>query len=623
MEKAPRKQTILIYIALGLLGIIAFEEVRKCGFVYDDSAYVTENKNVLPGLTRQSIVWAFTHSHVGNWHPVTSISHLLDCQLFGPNPLGHHLVNLLLHITNSLLLYWILKKMTGATWPSAFAAAVFALHPLRVESVAWVSERKDLLSGLFWMLTIAAYTGYAGRTNVTNYLLVVLTFSLALMSKPMVVTLPFVLLLLDYWPLGRFEKRFNGAQKNTAYCKTAMRLTLEKIPLLVPAAVVSTVTFLIQKSSGALFTLQTLPISTRIANALVCYVSYLGKMIWPRHLAVLYPHPLGNPPAWQVVISLLILAGISILVIYSARHRRYLLTGWLWYLGTLVPVIGLVQVGSQAMADRYTYLPSIGINIIVAWGIAEIPAKWSNKKTAAAVLTAITLSALIVCTRLQVRHWENKITLYGHAVSVTKKNYMMHNNYGTALCEAARFDEAVEQYKQAVQIKPNYFEARVNLGKTLLTQKKFQQAVEYFTNLLRLKPDHIETSTILIKTLLYVTGDIKAAVREHYRMLQLRPDRAETLNNLAWLLATTEDANLANPADALKFAQRACELTDFNNPQMLDTLAAAQAADGRFAEAAATAEKAIESAQSQNKKQLLGQIEERLKLYKANQPYRD
>lgn len=627
MEKAPRKQTILIYIALALLGIIAFEEVRKCGFVYDDRAYVQENEHVKAGLKCDSIIWAFTHSHVGNWHPVTSISHMLDCQLFGLNPLGHHLTNLLLHTINVLLLFWVMKKMTGATWPSAFVAAVFALHPLRVESVAWVSERKDLLSGLFWMLTIAAYIRYARGTGITNYLLVVLSFSLALMTKPMVVTLPFVLLLLDYWPLNRLRRKpkdttiMSPQGEPTVSC-SVLKLILEKLPLFIMAAVVSVVTFLIQKDSGALFSIKNLPFSARIANASIAYISYIGKMIWPRHLAVLYPHPLGSLPAWQVAISFLILAGISVLVIYTARRRPYLLTGWLWYLGTLVPVIGLVQVGSQAMADRYTYLPSIGINIIVAWGIGGISANWSNRKTALAVSAAIVLAVLLVCTRRQVRYWENKITLYGHTVSVTKNNHMMHNNYGSALFKAARFDEALEQYRQAVQSKPNYFEARVNLGKTLLAQKKFHQAVKYFINLLRLRPDHIETSELLIKTLLDDTGDIKAAVQEHYRMLQLRPDRVETLNNLAWRLATTEDANLANPTDALKFAQRACELTDSSNPQILDTLAAAYAAAGRFAEAVTTAEKALNLAQTQNDGELAGQIEDRLKLYKANQAYR-
>ena len=365
----------LICGALVLAIFVAFEPLRHNDFVnYDDDRYVTENPRVNCGITRQSLIWAFTGPHYGMWHPLTSLSHILDCQLFGLNPLWHHFSNLLLHIANTLLLFWVLKKMTGSFWPSAFVAAVFGLHPFSVESVAWLAERKNVLSGFFWILTIAAYMYYARHSNIRRFLLLILVFSLGLMAKPMVVTLPFVLLLLDYWPLDRFEsagQTQNHLQSSgPGYQRASLRhLIAEKIPLLILSAYVSLITFAFQRTGGAMNLGQDIPFVSRIANALVSYISYLFKMVYPAGLAVLYPHPRNDLPSWKPVICLVILIAVSI-VIYLARRRRYLVVGWLWYLGILVPVLGLVQVGGQAMADRYTYLPLIGIYIIFAWGCA-------------------------------------------------------------------------------------------------------------------------------------------------------------------------------------------------------------------------------------------------------------
>jgi tetratricopeptide (TPR) repeat protein len=631
MEKTRGKQTILIYVGLVVLTVFAFEKVRKCDFVYDDRAYVLENEYVKAGLKRDSIIWVFTHSHVGNWHPLTGITHMLDCQLFGLNPAGHHLTSLLFHTANVLLLFWVLRSMTDAVWPSAFTAALFAVHPLHVESVAWVSERKDVLSGFFWILTMAAYTRYTRDCNIGRYLLVALTFCLSLMSKPMAVTLPFVLILLDYWPLKRPPKTSQKSEMASGKAgqneprftdMLASKRIVEKIPLFFLAAAVSAITCLVQKKAGAFFGLKSLPVGSRIANALVSYVKYIGKMVWPTKLAVLYPHPLTNLPTLQIMLSLLVLTVATAAVIFLAARHCYLLTGWFWYLGTLVPVIGLVQVGSQAMADRYMYLPSIGINIIIAWGLADLSTSWRNRRVILAASGAVIIVALIICTRLQVRYWRDRISLYAHTVAVTKDNYLMHNSYGSALYDAGRYEEAVAQYKEAIRIEPGYFESHINLGKTILAQKKFQHAADYFRYLITLKPDHLEANEILSRILLVDMHDTQSAIKQYYRILEIKPDHIEAFNNLAWIFATTEDENLLNPDEAIKLAEKACILSKGKSAQPLDTLAAAYASSSRFREAVETAEKALKLAEDANEKSLAEEIQERLNLYKSDQPYR-
>lgn len=344
---------------LALVTLIVFGQACRNDFVgYDDIYYVTDNPHVKSGLSLDSVIWAFTTMYNANWHPLTWLSHMLVCQLFSLNPLWHHLTNVLFHTVNTLLLFGILKRMTGKIWPSAFAAAAFALHPLHVESVAWVSERKDVLSGFFWMLTVICYIRYTERQSIGKYLLVFLVFGLGLMAKSMLVTLPFVLLLLDYWPLGRLQWEHR--------LKSLWHLIIEKVPLLALSAASSTITFIAQKSAGAMELGKVYPLNIRISNAAVSYIAYIGKLIYPSRLAVLYPYPGSSLPLWQPIVSLLVLIAVSAAVIYSAR--RYLVIGWFWYIGTLVPVIGLVQIGNQMMADRYTYLPSIGIFIMVAWG---------------------------------------------------------------------------------------------------------------------------------------------------------------------------------------------------------------------------------------------------------------
>jgi tetratricopeptide (TPR) repeat protein len=607
---------ISICAVLALATIIAYEPMRYNNFVgLDDPAYVTDNPHVKGGITREAVIWAFTTPYSGNWHSLTWLSHMLDCEFFGLNPTGHHFTSLLLHVVNALLLFLVFNRMTGNMWPSAFVAALFALHPLHVESVAWAAERKDVLSGFFWMLAMIAYVRYAERPSIRRYVLVVLAFCLGLLSKPMIVTLPFVLLLLDYWPLGRLQWGNRSAR----------RLIREKIPLFVLAAVSSVITFIVQQKAGAMAMElpEKLPLNFRISNALVSYISYISKMIYPSRLAVFYP--LNMIPLWWTTICFVMLAAISTFIIVS--HKRYLMTGWFWYLGTLVPVIGLVQVGSQALADRYTYLPLIGIFIMVAWGAAEIGTKWHFRRFWLGTSMGLVLAVLLICTRTQVRYWQDNLTLYGHAAEVTKNNFRMHTLYGNALLlQRGEIDEARTQFNKALRINPLYSRANKGLGKVFLAQGDFDEAIRCFNAALLTKKNLFnekDLSDVYGRLGLAYTqlGKDEPAVTNLTKSIELDPNSADNLNNLAWVLATTGDVKLRNPTDAVKYAQRACELRGYNQPSLLDTLAVAHAAAGNFPEAIKTAERAIKSAEDANDKTLAEEIGKRLELYKSGRPY--
>ena len=587
----------MIYVILVLATVVAYEPVRRSDFVgIDDEAFVTRNSHVKAGINRESLIWASTTSFTGNWYPLTWLSHMLDCQLFGTAPGWHHLSSLLLHIVNSLLLLWLLKQMTGAIWPSAFVAAAFALHPLHVESVAWISERKDVLSTLLWLLTIAAYLSYTRSLGLIRYLLSLLAFALGLMAKPMLVTLPFVLLLLDYWPLGRFQPPESGKKANRLNQKSVparsksfpiYRLVWEKIPFFVLSAISTVVTFLAQQTAGAMEAAQSWPIGLRIANAFVSYVKYMTKMIWPRRLAVFYPYPESGFSLWLPVVCFIILAGISAFAVIYRSRQRYLVTGWFWYLGTLLPVIGLVQVGLQAMADRYTYVPSIGFFIVLAWGAREFAARWRFGKTVLPILAGLVLTALLIGTRSHVRHWQNSLTLFGHAIEVTENNARMYCSYGDALYENGQPDEAVTYLKKALQINPKYATAYFSLGSAYSQLGRIGEAIHCWNEVLELEPEHLPA-----------------------------------VNNLAWTKATQEDPNFREPDEALRLALRICELTNYEQPEALDTLAAAYAAKAMFPQAIETAEKAARLAMSTDKEQLARIIQSRLQLYKAGLPYR-
>ena len=398
-----RPLDLIVCLFLVVATFVVFSEVRNHGFLeYDDPMYVTENPHVSSGLTLGGIVWAFATTHASNWHPLTWLSHMLDCDLYGLAPGGHHVTSLLFHIVNTLLLFGVLKRMTGELWKSALVAALFSLHPVHVESVAWVSERKDVLSAFFLFITIWAYLRYVEFPGLTTYVWVPLFLALGLMAKPMLVTVPFLLLLMDYWPLGRFQfdpgrKRARRSSGLVHPEQSVSRLIYEKIPLFVLAAGSCAATLLAQKSGGALSSVERLPLIVRIANALVSYTTYIGKMIWPTNLSVFYPHPEFRP-AWQVAASGFLLLCLSVIVVRMGRRHRYLVVGWLWYVGALVPVIGLVQVGAQAMADRYTYMPLIGLFIIVAWGFGDLTAKWRHGRLVLAACAGPLLLALMIQT---------------------------------------------------------------------------------------------------------------------------------------------------------------------------------------------------------------------------------
>jgi len=662
-QKSNKLTILLIYLTLALATFIAYQQVGRNGFVWDDYLFITNNPHVKCGITWESVFWSFSTIY-DYWHPVTSLSHILDCELFGLNPFYHHLVNLSLHIVNTLLLFWVLKRMTGAIWRSAFVAAVFALHPLHVESVAWVSERKDLLCGLFWMLTIAAYIRYAQRPSIGRYLLVIIAFGLGLMAKPMMVTLPFVLLLLDYWPLRRFHFAWQAASEvsppldSTDACyrkSTLWRLIFEKTPLFILMVVSAVVTLITTQQSGAVAPLKAVSVDMRIANAIVSYVGYMSKMIYPSRLAALYPYSYDRLLTWQPIVSTIVLAFLTVSIIHLARQQRpYLLVGWLWYLGTLVPVVGLIQAGVQSMADRFTYLPSIGFFIIVAWGMYELLAKKWSLRVGLAISAGIAVVVLLVCTRVQVQYWRDGLTLFGRAFEVTKNNPLMLNNLGVgfavlgkhneaiicysealrfepndpdvhyklanSLAAQGKFNEAISHYHQALNIKPNYLDAHINFGAVLLKQGEFDEAINHFQQALKLSPNNPGIYHNLGNAYA-AKGKFGEAIGYYRQALKIKPDFAVSLNALARIFATNSNTELQDPNQAIELAERAAKLTKYRNATVLDTLAAAYASAEKFSEAVETAEKALRLSESAQKNQLTEQIQSRLQLYKSSEPY--
>jgi protein O-mannosyl-transferase len=496
-----RRTTILIAVALVALDLIVYAPVRHFDFVQlDDPAYVTENPQVLKGLTGESVVWALTTGHAANWHPVTWLSHMLDVQLFGVAPGAHHAVNLLLHIVNTLLLFGILLRLTGATWRSAFVAALFGVHPLHVESVAWVAERKDVLSTLFWMLTTWAYVAFAraprseaassaSRGRRTGlYLLALASFSLGLMAKPMLVTLPFVLLLLDWWPLGRWTPG-RPLDREAHPVRNIWPLVREKVPLFALAAASSVVTVIAQQRGGAVSTLETNPFGLRLQNAVVAVVAYLRDMLWPAGLTVFYPFP-ESVPGWQLAVACLVLLAISAAVFRLARREPYLPVGWLWYLGTLVPVAGLVRVGLQARADRYTYVPLIGVFIMMAWGAASVAARVRVLRHGIPVAAAAGVLVCALAAREQVGYWKDNVTLWTRATMLTLHvdQYEAHMSLGTSLGNQGRIDEAGRHFAEAVRLRPQSDAARYSLGLALAKTGRAAEAADEFNEALRLNP---------------------------------------------------------------------------------------------------------------------------------------
>lgn len=527
---------------------------------FDDHLYVTENKPVQQGLTWEGVAWSFREPHVSNWHPITWLSHRLDCTLFDLNAGPHHVVNVIFHGVNSVLLLLLLVRMTGALWPAALVAALFAWHPLHVESVAWVAERKDVLSTGFGLLAIGAWLRHVERPSRARYGVALLWLVLGLMSKPMLVTLPFVLLLLDVWPLRRLRLDALGATPagdktnrpragTTAspahsFLNSLWRLALEKWPFFLLSLVFSVVAVLTQRDM-AMVPMERLPLAARLNNALISYARYLGKMVWPADLSVFYPFPQSWPLAWTGAAAVLLIA-ITWAVVRVAPRRPYLLVGWLWYLGTLVPVIGLVQVGGQSMADRYTYVPYIGLFIAVAWGLAEVTARWPRGRVLVGVAAAVALCGCLAVARGQLRHWKNSITLFEQAVRVTKNNWVAHYNLGLALAKAGRVDEAIAHYNEVTRIDPENLDALNNLGNVMAKQGRRAEAAALFTAVLKVRPDDVDALNNL-SLALAETGKLAESVALLQRALQLQPNYAKAHQNLG--LAYLE---LQRPDDAIK-----------------------------------------------------------------------
>ncbi len=527
-------------IAGALVALIAVAYAGVGGHAYvnlDDDVYVTRNPWVRNGLDWASVRWAFTTVHEAYWIPLTWLSLMLDCGLFGLHAGAHLLENVALHALDSVLLYALLVTTTGAVWRSAWVAALFALHPAHVESVAWVSQRKDVLSTLFWMLATLAYVRYTRRPSVGRYVLVALLLALGLLAKPMLVTLPLTLLLLDLWPLDR---RARGLAT----------LVLEKVPLFALSAAASAITLLTQGGAGAVRALASLPLGDRVANALVNYVLYLGKLVWPAPLAVFYPlHPADFAFAAAAAV---LLAGMSAFVLVTARRAPYLAFGWIWFLVTLLPVVGVVQVGGQQIADRYTYLPSIGIFVMAAWGVHDL---LGTRRAATAIAGAGTIAAALLLTRHQVPRWQDSITLFSHAIAVTDGNFLAQNNLGEALAEAGRADEAASHYLEAARLHPGYAPALNNVGLVLANQGRYAEAERQFRAALARNPRSAVTESNLATTRARL-GDYADAIAHYERALALDPTNGITHASLADSLAIGGrlDEAIAHYAEAVRLS---------------------------------------------------------------------
>jgi len=636
------------WIALGLVVacLAVFGQVRDFEFVgFDDYEYVVRNPDLRDGLTARGLLGTLQPRFL-NWIPLTSLSYQIDYALYDLEPGGYHVTNLLLHTASAILLFLAFARMTGDVWRSGFVAAVFAVHPLHVESVAWVSERKDVLSGLFMMLTLHAYIRYREKPDSwSRYLATIGCVALGLLAKPMLVTLPFVLLLLDYWPLGRFTGRADAAGE-------WRRALLEKIPMLALAAVASAVTFAVQGASGGIHDFARLPFGWRLANALDSYTRYLLDAVWPSALAAFYPHPQGSSSPYEIAGAILVLAFITGACLRLARTHAYLPVGWSWFLGMLVPVIGLVQVGMQARADRYMYLPLIGLTLPIAWGVPELAARWRVPRAVVGGGACALLVALAATSWLQVGTWRNTEALFARALSVTEENFLAHRALGNELLRQERVEEAAKHFEEAARLAPEWSAPRLGLADVEVKRGRTQRALRIYEQALMRDPNDTEAAgryglalglvgrfaeaRVQLERALAshggtaelhramaeieaVLGDVHAAQHHGREALRLQPDYTDAANNLAWLLATAADPALRDPREAIRLVEADAHSSEA--PWLLDTLAAAYAADGRFDEAIRTAERAARIASRQALTESAEGIRDRLSLYRLHRPY--
>ncbi len=668
---ADRKPILWICVFLVAITWAVFGQTLAHNFVnFDDKTYVYGNPAITHGVTVSGIVWAFTHSHALNWHPLTTMSHMVDCQLYGLKAGGHHFTNVLLHSIAVLLLFFLFRAMTGKLWQSAFVSAVFAIHPLRVESVAWIAERKDVLSAVFFMPTLGAYVWYLRRRTIGRYVTMSILFALGLMSKGMLVTVPFVLLLLDYWPLGRMSDQRPALN----------RLILEKIPLFLLSAASCMAT--VAAHSGAAGEWDPFPLMWRINNAALSYVIYLRQMIWPFRLAVLYP---TNPvPVWEGVLAIAFLLAVTILAIALRRTRPYVFVGWFWYLGMLIPVIGLFQIGWQSHADRYTYLPQIGIYLLITWTAADIlkslqsrfsvfnrdgsrtEMHFSGMTSRLAAVFGIGIIAVLAWQAWnQTRYWKNSETLWTHTLAVTSNNDIAHHDFGLFLMGRGRIDEAISQYQSALRIRAGAKEARYritsalvhnNLGAALVRKGRLDDAIAHYQQAIELRPDYAdayfnlgsaqleegqldEAIQQLQRTVLIHPNDAEAHVnladalaqehrireaRSHYEAaLQANKRSVAALNKLAWILATAPDSSSRDAPRAIELARKAYQYSNGKNPIVGRTLAAAYAESGRYEQAIETAERARALADMMGQYSLADQLKRDVDLYRTRSALRD
>jgi protein O-mannosyl-transferase len=622
----------------------------------DDPEYFSDNLHVLDGFTLENIKWAFQTGYTGYWQPPVWLSYMADVTMSGKGPTGPHLVNVLLHAANAVLVFLLLRQMTGALWRSASVGAFFALHPLRVESVAWITERKDVLSAFFGFLSLFFYARYAvmdGKPSGSKgkkYFLVLFFFALAVMSKPMLVTLPFIMLLLDYWPLHRVRLSPENSKG-----KPALGLVVEKAPLFLLSAIFSIVTFHLQTKAGAVVAAGGPPLDLRLQNAFVSFGRYLANTFWPVNLACPYPFQ-PHLSRWAVGSSALLMAILCWCVCWSGRKRPWLFSGWFWFFGALLPVIGLIQSGQQSMADRFTYLPSVGLFIALTWGASEFSWQWKLPRMPVFFGAALILVACGMQTRIQLGCWQNSETLFTHALAVTKNNYIAHYNLGLAYFQQERIAEAIEQYQQALGINPDDSDAHNNLGTALLSQGRLAEGTLQFQKALANNPKNTDAYVNLGNTC-FQQGRVDEAITNYEHALELNPEIAEAHNNLgsalfqkgrleealshlqraleinprypsaqinlAWLLATSSKASIRNGPRAVEYAQLAHQTSGGDNPVILRTLAAAYAENGRFSDAVVMAQKALQLAMQQNNPQLTVTIQMQLKYYEAGNPYRE
>ncbi len=591
-------------ICVGLVALVWFVFGQSVHFPfvnYDDPTYTSENPAIVRGLSWSGVIWAFTHVLAGNWHPLTTISHMFDCELFDLRAGAHHFVNVVLHALSAIGLFVSLRLLTGSLWRSGFVAAVFAVHPLRVESVVWIAERKDVLSGLFFILTLVAYVRYTHRRTVGRYLTMSILFVCGLMSKPMLVTLPIILLLLDYWPLDRGHRSEIRAQKSQV--QIWLRLVVEKLPLFVMSLLSSVATLIAQKP--ALGSFEQLPLSWRLGNAVLAYLIYLRQMFWPTKLAVFYPHSDNTLPVWQVILAATVLIAITTLTIVARKKSPYLLVGWLWYLCMLIPVIGIVQVGLQGHADRYTYLPQIGLYLLVIWTLADflktpnaeqrtpnnewkpLSSELGVGRWTLGVCGAAIVFALVWTARVQASYWKDSELLWKQAIANTSDNHLAHAHLADFLLRQGRIQEAIVHCQEAIRIRPGDADAQNNLGLAYLQQ-----------------------------------GDETNAIVHFEQSLASNPKNLNARCNLAWVLATSPDPSRRNGERAVELATSVAQGPGRGNPIVLRTLAVAYAETGRFSDAIETAQQAIAIAKATGNDGLAADLERNIAAYRLNQPIR-